>query len=74
MSNDKIVELGRHAPTPQSICSRLSRHKDEIKSISAIVTWHNDDVGVFFEDKTHKDLAYELKVFEMKVSSQLKGE
>jgi len=51
--SDKITELGAHKPSVTSVISRLDRHQDKIKHITAIIEWedgsgdiHHDTVGI----------------------------
>jgi len=55
-----VVELGRQAPTVESVVSRLDRHVDRIKSITAVVTWDDGTTSVCHETKKTNRIAYEI--------------
>ena len=62
MTEKNVVELNNHEITVESVITRLERHKDKIKSITAIVHWDNETMKVFCDKKGASEFAYELAV------------
>ena len=59
MSSDKIIELGAHAPSVESVLGRLVRNMDSIKNILLFVEYK--DTGgcqVAFSTMSSADLCY----------------
>lgn len=71
MDNSNVVELDNHDPSVESVITRLHRHKDKIKSITAIVTWDNDGVDVCHDTKCVTVLSYESMVLQDCVNKKL---
>lgn len=55
MSEEKIIELGRHDPTVESVVERLQRHLKRIKHITAVVEWDDGSSDVVCDTK---DIAF----------------
>lgn len=41
--DSKLVELGAHDPTVQSVISRLNRNIDDIEHITVLISWKSDN-------------------------------
>lgn len=54
-NKDNIAELCAHKPTVSSVLSRLVRYEKDIKHISCVITWKDDDSTQFSGDS--KDLS-----------------
>lgn len=67
MSKDNIIELNAHAPTVESVISRLNRYKDEIKHIQVIVEWDDDGCGIYGDVVKASDLTYYLALYDIRV-------
>ena len=74
MSDDKVIELGRHEPSVESIVSRLDRHQHHMSSITAIITWNNGVVSTCTCSKSLADRAFEVKVLDMVLDDAIRDD
>lgn len=59
MSDDNITELSNHAPSVESIVSRLDRHQAKIKNITVVITWSDDSCDICHDERQLRDLSYD---------------
>lgn len=75
MADEKVIELGAHAPTVASVMSRLNRYEAEIDHISVIVSWKEDGDGAetaaFGDCMPLKELCCHKVIFEQHVRRQI---
>lgn len=69
--DEKVVELGRHDPTVESVVTRLHRHMDRIKSITAVVQWDNGSYDVFFDTRDVSLLCYDRLILDKMLHGQV---
>jgi len=62
--NDNVTELGKGDSTVESVITRLHRHMDKIKSITAVVTWEDKSSGVYHDTKKTARMSYEALVLQ----------
>lgn len=60
MSEENVVELSQHDVTVESVITRLHRHRDRIKSITAIIKWDDGTADVVRSPHTAPEMAYDL--------------
>ena len=60
----KIVELNRHEPNVDSVCERLSRHRNRIKSIIAVIEWDNGSYDVTHDTKSVESICFEAALLQ----------
>lgn len=70
---DKVVELNAHAPTVESVTSRLARLKG-IEHISAVIVWDNGYVQVVGDSKPIPQWALASVILSAYVTDQCKLE
>lgn len=70
-TEEKIIELGRHKPTVESVIERLQRHVGSIKHITAIVEWDNGFSAVFYDSKDVALLCYDKEVLSRTIYESL---
>ncbi len=66
-----VIELGRHAPSVDSVISRLDRYKGEIKSITAIIQWENGTFDVVGNDRPIPAWAYDRLILELHLQGMI---
>ena len=60
--SDKILELGRHDPSVESVTTRLYQNMDKIKSITAIVEWFDGSYDVCCDTKDIAFLCFDREI------------
>ena len=74
MAGDKIIELGRHEPSVDSVIERLDRYRGRINNITAIITWDDGSTEVVHDTKTLRDVGFESLFLNNYFNSALDGE
>ena len=69
-----IVDLGNHDPSVESVISRLSRHQEDIKSITVIITWENGDRSVHYDTKPIENLSYDSFLLIKEINNWIEAE
>lgn len=67
----KIVELGRHKPSVESVIERLDRYKDEIEHITVVVTWKDKSANTYGDDKKISEWCYHSRILDMCVDEMI---
>lgn len=67
--SDKVIELGRHLPSVESVVSRLYQHVARIKHITAIVEWDDGSSDVAYDTKDVANMCFEKEVLALKITS-----
>lgn len=73
MTEEKIVELGAHDPSVESVIARLSRHADRIKHITAIVEWDDGSSDIFCDTKDLAIICYEKEVLGSFIQGEIRN-
>lgn len=60
----EIVELNVHNSTVGSVVTRLNHFQDDIKNITAIVTWNDGTSDVYFDKHKTSVAAYHMAVMQ----------
>ena len=60
----EVIELGQHEPTAESVVTRLHRHMDRIRSITAIVQWDDGSYDVCCDAKPIEQLCFDRLVLD----------
>lgn len=60
--SEKIVELGRHLPSVESVVTRLHQHVERIKHITAVVEWDDGSSDVCYNTKDISLLCYDKEI------------
>ena len=71
--SDKIIELGAHKPSVASVISRLDRHQDKIKHITAIIEWEDSSVEIHHDTVGIETLCYDSVILNQYVSNLASG-
>ena len=66
-----IVELNRHESDVPSVVSRLSRHVDRIRHITAIVEWDDGSADIYGDTKSAGDIAWHHALLSKKLYDEL---
>lgn len=72
MSKDKVVELGRHKPTTDSVIERIDRHRSKIKGITAVLTYEDGSCDLTYNTKPLTELAYDALLLTTHVQDSMK--
>ena len=70
--SEKIIELGRHDPSVKSVTTRLHRHMDRIKHITAIVEWDDGSSDVFCDTKDISLLCFDKEILARFIHGMIK--
>lgn len=60
--SDKVIELGRHDPSVESVTTRLYQHMGRIKHITAIVEWDDGSSDVCCDTKDMAFLCFDKEI------------
>lgn len=69
--SDKVVELGRHDPTVESVITRLYQHMGRINHITAIIEWDNGASDVFYDTKELELLCLDSAILTKLIQSEI---
>ena len=72
--SEKIVELGRHDPTVESVITRLYQNMSRIKGITAVVEWDDGSSDVCCDTKNITHLCFDKEILAMFIHGLIKAE